>query len=303
MDFKFKAPPSTTEQEVTLKITTPAPVIGTTGSADPSVVSLKATVGDPAVEVTSITGTTPPTTPTDPPPTGTVPVPTRKPDFAPGNNLTISDKPATWNVLGTNIKARIAAETKDGRPAIHYEVRRTDSEFAGGLRAELTYYNKGPYPIRYRYKISYWVPQTWIDDPIGLADCIHQFHDEGGSLKSPLDFNIDGTRWKANVRWGTGQEKAIFLKTPVAKGRWVDFFVDVKFVASGNGGWLRIWKDGVQEVDYSGPLGYPDKETSPYFKNGIYKWPWNKNEVPPQKTPSTQHDLWIGPIEMWWEQG
>lgn len=35
-------------------------------------------------------------------------------------------------------------------------------------------------------------------------------------------------------------------------------------------GFLRVWRDGVQVVDYAGPLGYNDS-VGPYFKAGLYR--------------------------------
>lgn len=56
---------------------------------------------------------------------------------------------------------------------------------------------------------------------------------------------------------------------PLQRGRWYAMRIAVKFDPAG-AGWLKVWRDGRQIVDYRGPIGFNDV-VGPYFKAGIYR--------------------------------
>ena len=57
-------------------------------------------------------------------------------------------------------------------------------------------------------------------------------------------------------------------------GRWVDWLFEVRwsYEPEGNGR-VRVWRDGVQVVDHTGPNAFND-DLGPNSKIGIYKWIW-----------------------------
>jgi len=68
------------------------------------------------------------------------------------------------------------------------------------------------------------------------------------------------------------------------RGRWIDWVLRVRW-SKGADGSLELWKDGTSLVRDTGPNCYNDGgDEAPYFKFGIYKWPWAQ---PPGETPST----------------
>lgn len=85
-------------------------------------------------------------------------------------------------------------------------------------------------------------------------------------------------RWAGNV--------AELWRGPVRpdRGKWVDWVARVKW-SEGKDGETEVWKNGVRIVHDTGPNCYTDGDgKAPYFKFGIYKWPWRK---PAAETPSS----------------
>ena len=54
---------------------------------------------------------------------------------------------------------------------------------------------------------------------------------------------------------------------PLIRGHTYSMKIDVKF-SNDSTGYLHVWRDGVQIVDYNGPIGFGD---STYWKEGIYR--------------------------------
>ena len=209
------------------------------------------------------------------------------------------DAISKWPVVGTSTSYGITQAAAGGRTAIRFEVRKSDPIFAGGLRAELNRYsdvNTSTYEVW--YGLSYFVPTDWVTDQSGLFDIVNQWHDntwgtsDGTEYKSPLDFLVDGTKWRFQVRSGSGTEQGFDIGT-VEKGKWTNFVVHIKFVKTGTAGQVEIWKDGVKTNTYNGPVGY-NHYYAPFFKMGIYKWSWNPQDLACcGNTNSTSHTIYI----------
>ncbi|TCS12471.1 polysaccharide lyase-like protein [Caulobacter sp. BK020] len=56
---------------------------------------------------------------------------------------------------------------------------------------------------------------------------------------------------------------------PIERGRWYRMLIRVKFGPGGDG-YLQVFRDGQQLVDYRGPLGFDDI-VGPYWKEGVYR--------------------------------
>lgn len=56
---------------------------------------------------------------------------------------------------------------------------------------------------------------------------------------------------------------------PIERGRWYRMLVRVKFGPGGDG-FLQVFRDSQQLVDYRGPLGFDDI-VGPYWKEGVYR--------------------------------
>jgi hypothetical protein len=56
---------------------------------------------------------------------------------------------------------------------------------------------------------------------------------------------------------------------PIKRGHWYRMLIRVKFGPTGDG-FLQVFRDGRQLVDYRGPLGFDDI-IGPYWKEGVYR--------------------------------
>jgi hypothetical protein len=107
---------------------------------------------------------------------------------------------------------------------------------------------------------------------------IHNVKDRGEvDLGPAFALQLERDRMRAVVRWdANARSKAraedhwVFEDTmKIQRNHWYAFDLTIRFDPSGKG--LAVVKrDGVQIVDYRGPLGYND-EQPPYFKVGIYR--------------------------------
>lgn len=111
---------------------------------------------------------------------------------------------------------------------------------------------------------------------------IGQFHasedKSDGGVSPPYELDLVGDRMQIDARWSTPTQtnwsnvntRTLYTDTHnIQRGHWYDIKITIKFDPFGNG-MLDVWRDGVQLVDYSGPLGYNDS-TGPYWKEGIYR--------------------------------
>ena len=108
---------------------------------------------------------------------------------------------------------------------------------------------------------------------------VHNVNDKGdGTGLGPVfAMQLEGERLRMVVRWDeqrTTRQRVedhwVFEDaSDIQRGRWYDFDLTVRFDPFGKGR-LSVRRDGVEVVDYTGPLGYND-ELPPYAKIGIYR--------------------------------
>ena len=58
---------------------------------------------------------------------------------------------------------------------------------------------------------------------------------------------------------------------PIRFGRWMDVVVKFKLNTSG-AGFVQVWADGTQVMNYKGSVGYNTGSVKPYMKFGYYNW-------------------------------
>lgn len=163
-------------------------------------------------------------------------------------------------------------------------------------RAEVTLLKTEPaheFVLGKEYWIGFseYIPTTWQDDIVSPpnGELIWQFHgsDTGpGEGSPPLAMYVLGGTSRISVRGATttvydksvdpGEKKLVLFNFDADKGKWVNWVINVVFNYSG--GKVRVWKNGIKVVDYTGPTMYRSTsqidETGPYFKIGVYKWAW-----------------------------
>ncbi|MDT8326270.1 MAG: heparin lyase I family protein [Roseovarius sp.] len=152
------------------------------------------------------------------------------------------------------------------------------------------------------------------DGPSNTADflLLAQFHqtedlDENGNpldaaASPPLALQLRGDRLEIAARtdpnaittvspdklttpgFDTPTTSTMYLDTdPVPRDTWINIRFEMVFDHTGAGE-LRVYRDGVQIVDYNGPLGYND-EIGPYLQMGVYR---GKTSGPIPETTAAQ---------------
>ncbi len=82
--------------------------------------------------------------------------------------------------------------------------------------------------------------------------------------------------------------------------KWVDFVIHAKFT-SDSAGFLRIWIDGIQEINYSGPLDHVGNGP-PYPKLGLYMGAWREANVD-ETDPVVERTLYHDDFKIAWGPG
>lgn len=193
--------------------------------------------------------------------------------------------PGTYSVQSTGASY---SHTFDSTTDIHrFEIRGGDAAVfgnAGTQRSELSSSKKlafnTTYTMTWRFLIEAGSTNTsdWI-----LLGQAHASEDSGEPGLSPFfaaEIYASSARMRIMGRYsntnptasGNVTNMVLYLDpttTTIARGVWVNMHAIVRFNSAGNG-LCRVWRDGVQIVNYSGPLGYND-QTGPYMKMGIYR--------------------------------
>src|SRR5262249_17693374 len=99
-----------------------------------------------------------------------------------------------------------------------------------------------------------------------------QLHANDGVSSPPFSVQLVGEKMAVYVGYFDANQQAagacVYLDpNDIIRGHYYDIHIEVKFLNSDQG-FLRVWRDGVQIVNYSGPLGY---DNGVYFKAGIYR--------------------------------
>ena len=92
----------------------------------------------------------------------------------------------------------------------------------------------------------------------------------------PLSIMLKGENMEVVLMPGTTASTLLYHDpNPIERGHAYDFQIQLKFDMNGSG-FLDIWRDGVEIVDYHGTVG-TDAGTQ-YLKFGIYRgWPGDAN--------------------------
>lgn len=181
-------------------------------------------------------------------------------------------------VLTSEVPAR------KGKTSARFEFTKSDvTNYNGYVRAEIR--QGSPAEKEYWYGFSNYLPGDFVTDP--MAEKIAQWHevpdwDLGENWRSPpISLGIENGRYYLQILWAKAAvntnntkdgERKVDLG-PVDKNKWNDWVFHIKF-SYGSDGILEIWKNKVKVFTLNGPNSFNDKNT-PYFKLGIYKWPWN----------------------------
>ncbi|HZH11207.1 MAG TPA: heparin lyase I family protein [Microvirga sp.] len=186
--------------------------------------------------------------------------------------------PGTYNLHNANRSWSYTADDNQMR----FEVRAGDhwNNRLKVERSEVASFKKlqfgHTYTINYKFMIEPGPINTadWL--VIGQTHSTEDAYDAG--VSPPFEINLVGDRMKIGARWSTQAEtnwsnvtsRTLYTDTAnIKRGHWYDIKITIKLDPFG-GGMLDFWRDGVQLVNYDGPLGYND-QIGPYWKQGIYR--------------------------------
>ncbi len=191
-----------------------------------------------------------------------------------------------------------------GANAVRFEVRQDDPNVANSKRAEL---KLEPVPASSErwYAVSIYLPKDYRKDP--TPEIVTQWHatpdfDKGETWRSPpLALLTHEGKWRIGWRWDSarvtqGNSPEGTLGRTVGNyqtGRWTDWVFHVKWSWKENG-LLQVWKNGKQVIHHKGPNAYHDKR-GPYFKTGIYKWPF---KTQPKETTVKKRILYVDEVRI-----
>tara|TARA_R110000850_G_scaffold60338_1_gene138571 strand:+ start:1407 stop:2231 length:825 start_codon:yes stop_codon:yes gene_type:complete len=192
----------------------------------------------------------------------------------------------------------VTSPVRKGNHALKLQLDRSGHEDMMDYRTD--FWIKGM-SRKYRMEEEYWYgfstywPNSW--EPDTQSELFVQWvgwREYGPSLA----IYVYGENYKIKKRWAAGNSsyKSMWSgKLSEDKGEWVDWVFHVKW-SSGDDGLVEAWKNGEKIVSDKGRNCGPG-EFAPYFKFGIYKWPWKEL---PEKTPSTlaRRTLYIDEIRI-----
>lgn len=163
-----------------------------------------------------------------------------------------------------------------------FELGKGDPLDNNGKRAELAMPPETE-PERW-YGFSQYFPASYASDP--LPEIVGQWHatpDPGltGTISPPISIWNENNHLKLVLQWAsklnainkTIDGKKEFDLGDLPKGQWIDWAFHIKFSWQGDG-ILEVWKNKQKVVSYYGSNSY-NEQILPYFKIGIYKWPWD----------------------------
>jgi len=142
------------------------------------------------------------------------------------------------------------------------------------------------------------MPAGWMGvDP--APEDLFDLHDRlpsgaGSNWTNPFGIWNKNGRWTCHITYdvvnittdgGSNIVNKEYDLGPVVPGKWVDWVLHTNY-SWRDTGYVEVYKDGVKVVDYKGPCAYNGCMPDPYFKFGIYKWPWAISSFNPASTQS-----------------
>lgn len=170
--------------------------------------------------------------------------------------------------------------SRDGRrrSAARFELRPGDRSLVSGFRAELKDNYIPETGDTVWYGLSTRVPAdfpTDTDSSFVITQWLNRKmpNRPEAEIRPPLAARYLKGRLDITLITKVGGEikKIVLYSEPnFAKEAWHDFVYQVKWTSKDDG-FIRVWKNGKQIVDYKGRTEYDDIE-GPFFKMGLYNW-------------------------------
>ncbi len=228
----------------------------------------------------------------------------------------------TFAVDGKNnpAPAIVTAPVRHGNRAAAFRVVRAPEGAPAQYRCEMVARAKGTRKNylyqeigrEYWYGFSVFLPADWVfdDEPEIIAQW-HGVPDDGEDWRNPpLAIRIQDRSYRLERHWDAdritfrrgqgidpkrydGSEEPPLGTCEGDLGKWTDWVLHVRWDYRADGaGFTELWKNGHKVFDRKGPNCFNDA-TGPFFRFGLYKWPWRHPRAKrPSKTETrtTFHD-------------
>ena len=188
------------------------------------------------------------------------------------------------NGLGSARFGKVADPDNSARKVLMFRPNSGDPLVSGAPRCEMTFSPSfgGKLPVNqdvwfaFGLRLKDWVNTT--DEQI-----LMQWHWSNGSIPlGPfLALSLKGGKLQIDSKANAAYPPAVASTTsrvhwtngaPPTSG-WTYFVVKARISPhTSHNPYLKVWRDGVQIVNYAGPLGYNYPQLTPYLKIGHYQW-------------------------------
>lgn len=188
------------------------------------------------------------------------------------------------NGLGNTRFGKVPDPENSARKVLMFRPNSGDALVSGAPRCEMTFSPSfgGKLPVNqdvwfaFGMRLKDWVNTT--DEQI-----LMQWHWSNGSIPlGPfLALSLKGGKLQIDSKANAAYPPAVSSTTSrvhwtngtVTSNTWTYFVVKARISPhTSHNPYLKVWRDGVQIVNYAGPLGYNYPEVTPYLKIGHYQW-------------------------------
>lgn len=127
-------------------------------------------------------------------------------------------------------------------------------------------------------------PAPWMGIDLAPED-LFDLHDKmpgnaPSNWTNPFGIWNENGRWKVHITYSvnpvstTNPPISIYYDLgPVIAGKTINWTLNTNY-SWRDSGFVKLYMDGKLVIDYKGPCAYNGALPDPYFKFGIYKWPW-----------------------------
>jgi hypothetical protein len=194
---------------------------------------------------------------------------------------------STWVLQspGKPYSIEIASDMKkNGEDSLRFELRSgerwVDQFFLRTFRAEIATKEFPPAGSAKWYSFSVFFPTNFTieDNRLVFAQWKEKEAFLGKGLSPSLAFRFVNGKFSITLRHSDETvirdadavpSESLFKKSNFSLGQWHDFVVQAKWSYKDDG-FVNIWWNGKQIVEYHGPVGY-DEKLGPQFKFGLYR--------------------------------
>jgi len=196
-------------------------------------------------------------------------------DFSPKSEAWFEIDGETYSNQNGNLSYSVALNDDTFRFEVHpddlWKPGSTTSE-RSEIRGETVYQPGDILDVSYGFMIEPGAANTATGRG-GAGDwlIVGQFHADDYESQPPFAIEMLGEKMAIIIRYGDPTDskyRELYVDSqPIERGHYYDMRIEVRFENNGNG-FLHIWRDGEEIVNYSGPLGY---DNGVYWKYGIYR--------------------------------